>query len=118
MFLTNVQTQFLQTLFDQRVDALVAEQKAAGKIKSKRDISQRDYSRIVKELSLFAPLYSNGSQQLAVGSFSGQVDPEVELSSNMDGKLRQKSSMPPYSNNYICIVAQLRKLRRKTEEYL
>jgi len=104
VFLTNVQTQFLQTLFDQRVDALVAEQKAAGKIKSKRDLSQRDYNRIVKELSVYAPLYSNGSQQLAVGSFSGQTDPDVELSSNMDGKLRQKSTMARPDNAGVKVI--------------
>ena len=99
VFATGVQTEFLKALFEKKLAELAELRASEGKIKRNalgkgviRQLSKRDYDGLVKELRAYAPLYSNGAQTLAVGSFSGQVG-DVELSSNLDGKLQMKSTM-------------------------
>ena len=100
VFVTNVQTEFLQELFQKRLLELAEKRATEGKIERNkkgqpiiRQLSQSDYDALVAELKAYAPLYSNGTQTLAVGSFSGQVS-DIELSSNMSGNMRMKSTLP------------------------
>lgn len=100
VFATGVQTEFLQALFKQKLAELVEKRASEGKINRNakgegvvRQLTQRDYDDLVKELRGYAPLYSNGAQTLAVGSFSGQISDNIELSSTLDGKLRMKSTL-------------------------
>lgn len=106
IFLTNVQSDYLSKLFDEKLAALVESKKAAGLIKSVKDLSQRDYNAVVKEVSAYAPIYSNGVQTLAVGSFSNQAS-AVELSSSMDGRLRQTSSLQRPDNIGVKVIPYL-----------
>ena len=101
VMISNIQSEYLRAEFDARLIALAEEQAVAGKIgRSKAgkpiisQISQRDYDNLVKELSKYAPMYSNGHQSLAVGSFSKQSENDgIRMSSNFDEKLRQPSNM-------------------------
>ena len=100
VFLTGVQTEFLQALFEKRLGELAEAEAVAGRIgRSKNNnkpivaqISQRKYNALVAELRAYAPTYSNGTQTLAVGSFDNNVS-NIELSSSMDGDMRMKSTM-------------------------
>lgn len=99
VFITGVQTQFISQLYQKKLDELVEARAAEGKIsKNKqgkgvvRELSQRDYDELVKELRSYSPIYSNGSQTLAVGSFSGKPS-DIEMSSTMDNRLRVKATM-------------------------
>jgi hypothetical protein len=100
VFLTGVQTQFLQLLFERKLAELAESEAVAGNIgRSKNNgkpivaqISQRKYNALVAELRAYAPTYANGTQTLAVGSFDAQPS-DIELSSNMDGDMRMKSTM-------------------------
>lgn len=89
---TNVQTEYLSQLFETKLQELIDSQIKSGKIKNRLELSQRDYNTLVDELSVYAPLYSNGSQTLAVGSFSRQTS-DMVLSSNLSDGLRQKATM-------------------------
>lgn len=100
IFLTGVQTQFLQALFQRKLAELAEKRASEGVIgRSKNNgkpiisqLSQRDYNGLVAELRAYAPTYANGTQTLAVGSFDAQVS-DIELSSTMDGDMRMKSNM-------------------------
>lgn len=100
VLVTNVQTQFLQTLFQRKLEELAVKRVNEGKLRTNSqgkpimgEMTQRDYDSVVNELRAYAPLYNNGTQTLAVGSFEGQVSESIELSSNMTGNLRAKSTM-------------------------
>lgn len=97
VFSTNVQNQYLQLLFVQRVNELAEQRAKEGKIRRTTngepqiaDMTRRDYQSIVKEMSNLAPLFISDDQTLAIGSFSKQVS-NLVLSTNMDGKLNQKA---------------------------
>lgn len=100
VLMTNVQTQFLQTMFQRKLEELAVKRMNEGKLRANSqgkpimaEMTQRDYDSVVNELRAYAPLYNNGTQTLAVGSFEGQVSETMELSSNMSGNLRAKSTM-------------------------
>lgn len=100
VLMTNVQTQFLQTLFQRKLEELALKRMNEGKLRANSqgkpimaEMTQRDYDSVVNELRVYAPLYNNGTQTLAVGSFEGQVSDSIELSSNMSGNLRSKSTL-------------------------
>lgn len=99
VFLTGVQTTFLQKLFDRELKALAEKRAAAGTIGRNKNgeaiisqLSQRDYNGLVAKLRAYAPTYSNGTQTLAVGSFTNE-DSNQFLSSTLDEKLRMSATM-------------------------
>lgn len=100
VYITGVQAEFMKSFFDQRIDEAMSElsneygdspNQRKGKA-ALRKMSQQAYDAIVKETMAFAPYYKDGLQNIRVGSFSGQVD-RTEMSSNMDGNIRPKSTM-------------------------
>lgn len=106
VFLTNVQSDYLAEEFKVRLDALVAEQIKSGQIKNGLQLSQKDYDALVAEMKLFAPLYSSGNQDLAVGSFSRQAEPgDQVLSSNLGGSaFRQPSTQQRPDNAGVKVI--------------
>lgn len=99
VFLTGVQTQFLQMLFNRKLDELAEKRATENKIGRNKagkaivsQLSQRDYNSLVAELRAYAPTYSNGTQTLAVGAFSNETSEQI-LSTTMDGKLRMSATM-------------------------
>jgi len=106
VFMTSVQANFLDTLFTERLDKMVKDQIAEGKIKSRQDLAQSDYDALVEELRVYAPLFSNGSQTLAVGGFeSSQIgDNSAALSATLDGKLRQSPSLQRPAESKVKII--------------
>jgi len=99
VFLTNVQTNFLQALFQRRLEELAEKRASEGKLRRNKqgkgiisELSNRDYNNLVRELRAYAPTYSNGTQTLAVGSFEPAAS-NIELSSTMDGALRMPATM-------------------------
>ena len=99
VFITGVQTQFIQQLYQKKLDELVEKRAAEGKISRNkqgkgvlRELSERDYQDLVAELLAYAPVYSNGSQTLSIGSFSGSAS-DIEMSMTMDSRLRVKSTL-------------------------
>jgi hypothetical protein len=98
VFSTGVQGQFMKLLFDQRLAEAVAEAKieweATGNTAtfSLHKLSQAAYDAVVKETLAFAPYFSDGLQNLRIGDFTGQQD-KTELSSNLSGNVRAKSTM-------------------------
>lgn len=98
VFSTGVQGQFMKLFFEQRLAEAVAEAKieweAAGNTAtfSLHKLSQAAYDTVVKETLAFAPYFADGLQNLRIGDFTGQVD-KTELSSNLSGNVRAKSTM-------------------------
>lgn len=100
VLMSNIQSEYLTRKFDEELAALAEQRAKEGKIgRNKkgepivRQLSQRDYNRLVKKMSVMAPLYSKESgQTLAVGSFSPQTSDFV-LSSNLSEKMRQKGTL-------------------------
>ena len=88
--ISNLQADVIGKIFDRKLKELIEKQKAEGKIKSAIELSQRDYDNLVEELSTYAPMYSNGLQTLGLSTFA-PLSSDMELSSNMDGKLKEKS---------------------------
>lgn len=100
VLMSNIQSEYLIRKFDEELAALAEQRAQEGKIGRNnkgepivRQLSQRDYNRLVKKMSVMAPLYSKESgQTLAVGSFSPQTSNFV-LSSNLSEKMRQKGTL-------------------------
>jgi hypothetical protein len=104
VYITNVQTEFLQLLYQKRLEEL-AEKRASqpkgteGWIDRNkqgkpiiRQLMVADFNALKKELNAYAPLYDNGDQALAIGSFAPQTSNQ-ELSSTMRGDLQMKSNL-------------------------
>ena len=106
VFMTSVQANFLDTLFTERLAKMVKDQIAEGKIKSRQDLAQSDYDALVEELRVYAPLFSNGSQTLAVGGFeaSQHGDNSAALSATLDGNLRQSPSLQRPAESKVKII--------------
>lgn len=99
VFLTGVQTAFLQKLFNRKLEELAEKRATEGKIGRNKagkailsQLSQRDYNSLVSELRAYAPTYSNGTQTLAVGAFENTASDTI-LSTTMEGKLRMSATM-------------------------
>ena len=101
VFSTNVQSQYLQLVFQDRIEALAEQRATEGRIRRDKktnkpilaDLSRRDYQSVVRELEAMSPIFVSDDQTLAIGGFQKQVSSLV-LSSNMDGKLNQKAYLP------------------------
>ena len=98
VYTSGVQGEFMRLFFDQRlaevVDEARKEWEASGQ-KSKfalRKLSQAAYDQVVAETMVFAPSVNDGLQTIQIGDFSGQVN-DTEMSSNMNGNIRSKSTM-------------------------
>ena len=100
VFSTGVQGQFMKLFFEQRLAEAMAELneeygEGANQKKGKdalRKMPQSTYDAIVKETLAFAPYFADGLQNLRIGDFTGQVD-NTEMSSNLSGNIRAKSTM-------------------------
>jgi hypothetical protein len=98
VFSTNVQGEFMKLFFEQRLAEVVAEGEAeweaAGNTSkfSLYKLSQAAYDAVVKETLAFAPYFSDKLQNIRIGDFTGQVN-KTEMSSNLNGNLRSKSTM-------------------------
>lgn len=101
VFSTNVQSQYLQLIFQDRLEALAEQRATEGRIRRDKktnkpilaDLSRRDYQSVVRELEAMSPIFVSDDQTLAIGGFQKQASSLV-LSSNMDGKLNQKAHLP------------------------
>lgn len=109
VFSTGVQGQFMKLFFEQRLAEVVAEAKieweAAGNTAtfSLNKLSQAAYDAVVKETLAFAPYFADGLQNLRIGDFTGQVD-NTEMSSNLSGNVRAKSTMQRPDNMGVKII--------------
>jgi len=101
VFSTNVQSQYLQIIFQQRLEELAEQRAEEGKIRRDKrtnkpilaDLSRRDYQSVVNGLQSMSPIFVSDDQTLAIGGFAKKAS-ELVLSSNMDGKLNQKANLP------------------------
>lgn len=98
VYTSGVQGEFMRLFFEQRlaevVDEARKEWEASGQ-ESKfalRKLSQAAYDQVVAETMAFAPSVNDGLQTIQIGDFSGQVN-NTEMSSNMNGNIRSKSTM-------------------------
>lgn len=109
VFITGIQSAFLQEMFDKRLAEVVEDHAQRGLIKrakakddpkegpftgkgSVTQISQRAYDAVVEEIRQYSPTYSNGDQTLALASFSRERS-NVTMSAAMDGSMRQTANM-------------------------
>lgn len=96
---TNVQGQFMQKLFIQLLDKRAAELVKEGRMRvssngepNLRQFPKGDYEAIIKQVMEFAPYYADGLQNIRVGDFEGELS-GIEMSSNLTGNIRSKSTM-------------------------
>ncbi len=103
VFSTNVQSEYVQIIFRTKLEELAA-RRAAEPNSTVRinkntgnpiitDLSRRDYNSVVKEMTTLMPIFVSEDQTLAAGVFQTKSSNMV-LSSNMKGKLNQKSHLP------------------------
>lgn len=107
ILISQIQNKFVEKEFKTRLDALVVKEKAAGNIKSLRDVTQKQYDAIISDLSAFLPTYNNGNQTIVIGNFLNTTQNKVEMSSNMEGNLRQKSLMLTPGKTGVSIIANM-----------
>ena len=104
VFSTNIQSQYLQLIFQDRLEVLAEKRAVEGKVRRQKsgvnkgkpqlaDLSRRDYNSVVKELESLSPIFVSDDQTLAIGGFQSKPS-ELVLSSNMSGKLNQKAQLP------------------------
>jgi hypothetical protein len=100
VFTSNVQTEYMSLVFQTKLEELVEQRAKEGKVRRNKkgkaivtNLSKRDYDSVVKEVSVLAPVFASDEQTLAIAGFDNQQSPYT-LSSNMNEKLRQKSSLP------------------------
>lgn len=97
VFATNVQGRYLQLAFDQRVKATLDARlglRNDGKEHRIQELTVGELKSIIAGLKALAPVYYNGVQSLGLGAFENQITEKTEFSSNLDGHLRMKSSLP------------------------
>lgn len=95
VFLSNIQTTYLQFAFEHRARAiLVARGADPNKHIRYQDLTVSEMRQLVSDLRALAPAYFNGDQTLGLASFDNEISERTELSSTMDGRLRMKSSLP------------------------
>jgi hypothetical protein len=105
VFSTGVQGEFMKLFFEQRLAEAMAElneefgegENQKGGKPTLRKMSQATYDAIVKETLAFAPYFQDGLQNLRVGDFTGEQD-KTEMSSNLNGNIRSKSTMQKPDN--------------------
>ncbi len=100
VFATNIQTEFLKLKFDRMLKERAEQLAQEGKIgRNKKgdpilsEITNRDYKAIVNEMQRLAPIMASDEQTLAVSGFDNQRS-DMQLSANMDDKLRMNSNLP------------------------
>lgn len=100
VFATNIQTEFLKLKFNRMLNERAEQLAQEGKIgRNKKgdpilsEITNRDYKAIVNEMQRLAPIMASDEQTLAVSGFDNQRS-DMQLSANMDDKLRMNSNLP------------------------
>ena len=110
VFATNVQARYLQLAFDQRVKATLDARlgrRNDGKEHRIQELTIGELKSIIAGLKALAPVYYNGVQTLGLGSFENQISDKTEFSSNLDGHLRMKSSLPLPSEAGVKVIPYL-----------
>ena len=99
ILITNIQTEFLQDLYQERLAALGEARANEGKIGRNKQggpilqqLSVKDFEDLIDEMKAYSPMYANGMQTLDLGGVSSQPS-NMTLSTTLDGKLNMKSNM-------------------------
>lgn len=97
---TNVQSMYLQKIFDKKLDELGEKLAKEGVIKRGKDgspllgtIPVKHYKALQKELSKLAPIFVSDEQSLAIGGFKKKLG-KLVTSSSLSNSLNQKAVMP------------------------
>lgn len=110
VFVTNIQAEYLRLAFEQRVQAVLEARLGksnTGEQRRIQDLTVGELKKIISDLGALAPVYFNGTQSLGLGSFENQVHDKAEFSSNMDGRLRMKSTLPIPSEAGVKVIPYL-----------
>lgn len=97
---TNVQSKYLQKLYERKVQELGEKLAKEGVIERTKDgaprlsqIPLKEFRALEKELAAMAPIFVSDEQTLAIGAFEKRLS-NLLTSSNFDEKLVQKALMP------------------------
>lgn len=100
VFSTNVQSQYLRNIYNQRLEELGERLANEGVIKKTAkgvpqygQIPRKYFRELEAELSQLAPIFTSDEQTLAIGGFAKQLS-DLVTSSNYDERLNQKARMP------------------------
>ena len=91
VYSTNLQSAYLELLFRKKLEEVAPKDKKGNSQIGK--VSRKDFDRITKEVAVLAPIFRSDDQTLNLGAFEKRKS-DMELSSNMDDKLRQPSFLP------------------------
>jgi roadblock/LC7 domain-containing protein len=96
---TNIQNNYLQKLFDKKVDEMAERLAREGVIKrnkkgvpNKGEIPRAEWKKLEDELGQLGPIFRSDDQTLAIGGFEKKLT-DLFLSSNYDEELRQPARM-------------------------
>lgn len=105
LLLSTTQTQGVLTkvMFDRLVQEKLDERIAAGELRKGDKLSRNDYNSILLEVEKFTPVIENNSQSINM-SVSERGKGPWELSSSMDERYRQNSTLPAPSPTGVRVI--------------
>ena len=77
---TQVQANYLQRLYERELQELIDTEKAAGRIRSRNDLTQRQYNQVLNSIRRQAIVFRNGDQNLASGAIARETAPRGGVS--------------------------------------